>query len=168
METPGSRSHTLQATFKDGLGTRYLWEGAGGALEVLALPRHLGTIATFESLIEERVTRIAQVRQDCYAHVRDVEHDADASRLAVVSDHVPGVRLSRLLAAAEQHLLPFDVDSALCLIRQLVAAVATLHEATPDTWHGALAPERIVVTPDARLVIVDVAEKAPSLVADVG
>ncbi len=145
----------LQATFRDGLGTRYLWDGAGGPLEVLTLHPHLGALSTFESLVQERVTRLAQFRQPCYAHVRDVERDADASRLAVVSDHVPGVRLSRMLAIAEQNLLPLDVDTGLCLIRQLLSAVATLHEATPDTCHGALAPERIVITPDARLVIVE-------------
>ena len=160
MHTLAARTEPLQAmplqtTFRDGLGTRYLWDGAGGPLEVLTLHSHLGAVSSFESLIQERVARLAQFRQPCYAHVRDVEHDADASRLAVVSDYVPGVRLSRLLATAEQHFLPLDVDSALCLLRQLLSAVATLHEATPDTWHGALAPERIVITPDASLVIVE-------------
>jgi hypothetical protein len=160
MHTLGTRveplqTTPLQATFRDGLGTRYLWDGPGGPLEVLTLHPHLGAVQTFEGLVQERVTRLAQFRQPCYAHVRDVERDADASRLAVVSDQVAGVRLSRMLAIAEQNLLPLDVDSSLCLIRQLLSAVATLHEATPDTCHGALAPERIVITPDARLVLVE-------------
>jgi hypothetical protein len=160
MHTLGTRieplqTTPLQATFRDGLGTRYLWDGPGGPLEVLTLHPHLGAVQTFEALVQERVTRLAQFRQPCYAHVRDVERDSDASRLAVVSDQVAGVRLSRMLAIAEQNLLPLDVDSSLCLIRQLLSAVATLHEATPDTCHGALAPERIVITPDARLVLVE-------------
>jgi hypothetical protein len=160
MHTLGNRieplqTTPLQATFRDGLGTRYLWDGPGGPLEVLTLHPHLGAVQTFETLVQERVTRLAQFRQPCYAHVRDVERDADASRLAVVSDHVPGVRLSRMLAIAEQNLLPLDVDSSLCLIRQLLSAVTTLHEATPDTCHGALAPERIVITSDAQLVLVE-------------
>ena len=160
MHTLGTRMEPLQTTplqttFRDGLGTRYLWDGAGGPLEVLTLHPHLGTVSTFESVVQERVTRLAQFRKPCYAHVRDVERDADASRLAVVSDYVPGVRLSRMLEIAEQNLLPLDVDTGLCLIRQLLSAVATLHEATPDTYHGALAPERIVITPDACLVIVE-------------
>ncbi len=160
MHTLGNRieplqTTPLQATFRDGLGTRYLWDGPGGPLEVLTLHPHLGAVQTFETLVQERVTRLAQFRQPCYSHVRDVERDADASRLAVVSDQVAGVRLSRMLAIAEQNLLPLDVDSSLCLIRQLLSAVATLHEATPDTCHGALAPERIVITPDARLVLVE-------------
>jgi PEGA domain-containing protein len=160
MHTLGTRNELLQttplqATFRDGLGTRYLWDGPGGPLEVLTLHPHLGAVQTFEALVQERVTRLAQFRQPCYSHVRDVERDADASRLAVVSDQVAGVRLSRMLAIAEQNLLPLDVDSSLCLIRQLLSAVATLHEATPDTCHGALAPERIVITPDARLVLVE-------------
>ena len=160
MHTLGTRNEPLQttplqATFRDGLGTRYLWDGPGGPLEVLTLHPHLGAVQTFEALVQERVTRLAQFRQPCYSHVRDVERDADASRLAVVSDQVAGVRLSRMLAIAEQNLLPLDVDSSLCLIRQLLSAVATLHEATPDTCHGALSPERIVITADARLVLVE-------------
>ena len=159
MQTLGTRTEPLQmplqATFRDGLGTRYLWDGAGGPLEVLTLHPHLGAITSFESLIHERVTRLAQFREPCYVRVRDVEHDAASSRLAVVSDHVAGVRLSRMLTMAEQQLLPLDVASALCLIRQVLSAVATLHEATPDTWHGALGADRIVVTPDARVVIME-------------
>ena len=160
MQTLGTRTEPLQAMplqaiFRDGLGTRYLWEGAGGPLEVLTVNPVLGALSTSETLIHERVTRFAQFREPCYVHVRDVERDAATSRLAVVSDHVPGVRMSRMLANAEQHLLPLDVSSALCLVRQLLSAVATLHEATPDTWHGALAPERIVVMPDGRLVIME-------------
>jgi len=160
MQTLGTRTQPLQAmplqaTFKDGLGTRYLWDGAGGPLEVLTLHPFLGAIKSSEALIHERVSRLAQFREGCYVHVRDVERDAETSRLAVVSDHVPGVRLSRMLTTAEQHLLPLDVSSALCLVRQLLSALATLHEATPDTWHGALASERIVVTPDGRVVIME-------------
>ncbi len=73
----------------------------------------------------------------------------------VVSDHVPGVRLSTILAAAETHLLPVEMNAALCLLRQLVHAVAVLHDKAPDVCHGAIGPERIIVTPHARLVLVE-------------
>ena len=73
----------------------------------------------------------------------------------VVSDHVPGVRLSTILATAETHLLPVEMHAALCLLRQLVHAVAVLHDKAPDVCHGAIGPERIIVTPNARLVLVE-------------
>jgi len=73
----------------------------------------------------------------------------------VVSDHVPGVRLSTILATAETYLLPVEMHAALCLLRQLVHAVAVLHDKAPDVCHGAIGPERIIVTPNARLVLVE-------------
>jgi hypothetical protein len=73
----------------------------------------------------------------------------------VVSDHVPGVRLSKILAAAETHLIPIEMHAALCLLRQLVHAVAVLHDKAPDVCHGAIGPERIIITPTARLVLVE-------------
>ena len=139
METAGTRGQALQATFRDGLGTRRLRDGADGPLEVLTLQQPLSAIPTFEFLLRERVSRLASFRPPSFAHVHDIER-SEGSKLAVVSDYVPGVRLSRhVLAIAEQNLLPLDVDSALCLIRKLVSALALLHEAAPDACHGALA-----------------------------
>ena len=43
----------------------------------------------------------------------------------------------------------------MCLIRQLVHAVALLHENVRDASHGMVAPERLVITPHARLVVVE-------------
>jgi len=50
-----------------------------------------------------------------------------------------GVRLSRMLAIAEQNLLPLDVESALCVLRQLLVAMSELHDDAPDACHGTLA-----------------------------
>ena len=56
---------------------------------------------------------------------------------------------------AERHRLDLDINAALCLVRQLVPAIAMLHENARDVSHGALAPERIIITPLARIVITD-------------
>ena len=48
-----------------------------------------------------------------------------------------------------------NTNAAVCLIRQLVHAVALLHENVRDASHGLIAPERLVVTPHARLVAVE-------------
>jgi hypothetical protein len=80
---------------------------------------------------------------------------APTSALAIVSDHIEGTRLSDILRVAEEKELQLDINAALCLIRQLVPAVAVLHENARDVAHGLIAPERLIVTPNARLVIVE-------------
>jgi hypothetical protein len=88
--------------------------------------------------------------------VRGVERiGRGGTHLALASDHVPGTRLSVLLAAAESRLLPIETNAVLSLVRQLVHAAAALHDRAPDLCHGAIGPERIIVTPNARLVLVE-------------
>jgi hypothetical protein len=68
---------------------------------------------------------------------------------------VQGTRLSEILSFAESRVLPIETNAALCLIRQLIHALALLHQKMPDVSHGAVGPERIIVTPQARLVLVE-------------
>ncbi len=75
--------------------------------------------------------------------------------LALVGDTVEGSRLSKILEVAQAFDLDLDVNAALCLLRQIVPAVAMLHQNARDVSHGALAPERILVTPNARVVLVE-------------
>lgn len=156
METNAARVHEpRQALFKDGLGTRYRRDGSDGPLDVLVLRDTFASIPSFEFLIRERINRLAHIRSDSFARVLDLEHVPDGAKLAVVSKAVPGVRLSRMLAVAEQNLLPLDIESALYLVQQLLSAMAELHGDAPDACHGTLAAERVVVTPDGNLVIVE-------------
>jgi hypothetical protein len=156
METNAARVHEpRQALFKDGLGTRYRRDGSDGPLDVLVLRDTFASIPSFEFLIRERINRLAHIRSESFARVLDLEHVPDGAKLAVVSKAVPGVRLSRMLAVAEQNLLPLDIESALYLVQQLLSAMAELHGDAPDACHGTLAAERVVVTPDGNLVIVE-------------
>ena len=144
--------------FRDGFGERRRIAAPTGSetLDVLCLRGELTAVPSFEFSLRERVSRLAGFRHPCFAHVRTVERLSDPARtLALISNTVPGVRLSELLATAAQQNIVLGSDAALCLIRQLVTAMATLHEQAPDAPHGALGPERIVVTPNARLVIVE-------------
>jgi hypothetical protein len=154
MDPAIARTPTPSFTFEDGLGKRHQTVDAGSQpLEILTLREELTAVPSFEFALRERASRLAGFRHACYAHVRGV--DKAGSTLAVVSDRVQGLRLSQLLTVAEQQLLPVEIDAALCLIRQLVQALALLHEQVPDVCHGALALERIVVTPNARAVVVE-------------
>ena len=143
--------------FEDGLGTRYHVSGPGGeTLEVLALRDELTAVSSFEFSLRERVSALAGLAGSVFPRVRSVQRlGQESSTLAVVSDSAGGARLAEVLAVAEQQLLPLDINAALHLIRQLVHAVAALHEQMHGMSHGAIAPERIVVAPGGRLVVVE-------------
>ena len=156
METNAARAQEpRQALFKDGLGTRNRRDGSDGPLDVLVLRDTFASIPSVEFLIRERINRLAHVRSDSFARVLDLEHVPDGAKLAIVSKAVPGVRLSRMLSVAEQNLIPLDLDSALYFIQQLLGAMAELHGDAPDACHGTLAAERVVVTPEGNLVVVE-------------
>ncbi|OFW19661.1 MAG: hypothetical protein A3H97_18750 [Acidobacteria bacterium RIFCSPLOWO2_02_FULL_65_29] len=145
--------------FRDGLGARrHITDPSGkNTLELLCLRSELSTVPSFEFALRERVSRLAAFRHPQFSPARSVERSSDIeSTLALVSERVlQGVRLSDLLASAEQRRLVFDITAALCLIRQLVSAVGALHESARDVAHGAIGPERLVVTNDGQLMIVE-------------
>jgi serine/threonine protein kinase len=143
--------------FADGLGERVLAADAttGELLQVLRLRPELTAVPSFEFALRERTARLTNFRHAYYARVRRVDRLTGGGGLAIVSDHVEGTRLSDVLGVAHQRGLQLDTNAALCLIRQLVPAVSLLHENARDASHGLIAPERLVVTPHARLVIVE-------------
>ena len=141
--------------FSDGLGERIVAVDAatGDLLQILRVRPQLLAVPSFEFALRERAARLANFRHAYYARVRRV--DRHPGGLAIVSDHVEGVRLSDMLRVAEERNLQFDLNAALCLLRQLVPSVALLHENARDVAHGLIAPERLIVTPRARLVVVE-------------
>ncbi len=144
--------------FSDGLGDRVVAaDGATGELlQILRLRPVLTAVPSFEFALRERVARLANFRQTYYARVRRVDRGMGSmSSLAVVSDHLEGTRLSDILRVAQERRLQLDINAALCLVRQLVPAVAVLHENARDVAHGLIAPERLLVAPHGRLVIVE-------------
>jgi hypothetical protein len=141
--------------FSDGLGDRVVAaDGAtGDLLQILRLRPQLVAVPSFEFALRERAARLANFRHAYYARVRRI--DRHPTGLTIVSDHIEGTRLSDILRVADERRLPLDLNAALCLIRQIVPAVALLHENARDVAHGLLAPERIIVTPHARAVVVE-------------
>ncbi len=143
--------------FADGIGERVVAADAttGELLQILRLRPALTAVPSFEFALRERTARLVNFRHAYYARVRRIDRMQGNGSLAVVSDHVEGTRLSEILRVAHLRRLQLDTNAALCLIRQLVPAVALLHENARDASHGLIAPERIIVTPHARLVIVE-------------
>jgi len=141
--------------FTDGLGDRVVAVDAatGDLLQILRVRSQLLAVPSFEFALRERAARLANFRHAYYGRVRRV--DRHPSGLAIVSDHVEGVRLSEMLRVATERGLQLDLSAALCLLRQLVPSVALLHENARDVAHGLIAPERLIVTPRARLIVVE-------------
>jgi serine/threonine protein kinase len=147
--------------FVDGLGERHniLDPSGSETLEVLCVRDELAAVPSFEFALRERVSRLATFRHPSFVRVRAVERLTDRhATLAVVSEAVAGTRLSDLLTQALERRVNLDINSALCLIRQLVPAVAALHEHARDIQgfaHGAIAPERLILAPTGRLLVVE-------------
>ena len=157
-QIPMSNDRPEATLFSDGIGDRVVAaDGATGELlQILRIRQALTAVPSFEFALRERTARLANFRHAYYARVRRVDRvQVPAPGLAVVSDHVEGTRLSEILRVAQERRLQLDINAALCLIRQLVPAVALLHENARDVAHGLIAPERLIVTPHARLVIVE-------------
>lgn len=158
MSTAAARTPLLQpAVFEDGLGKRYHHRLAtsGEPVEILELRDEFCTDA-FEHALRERVAVLTAFQRTCFAQVYAIQRTTqNGSRLFVVSERVSGVRLSTVLAIAKQQRVPLEMNAILCLIRQLVTAVALLHEKMPRIAHGAIALERVVITPNGRPVVAD-------------
>ena len=162
MERAAASTFTPAAVaFVDGLGERHniLDPSGSETLEVLCVRDELAAVPSFEFALRERVSRLATFRHSSFVRVRAVERLTDRhATLAVVSDSTAGTRLSDLLVQAAERRVNLDINSALCLIRQLVPAIAALHEHARDIQgfaHAAIAPERLIVTPNGRLLVVE-------------
>jgi len=144
--------------FSDGIGDRVVSTDptTGELVQVLRINPALTAVPSFEFALRERVARLANFRHVYFARVRRVDRAPGyPTALSLVSDHIEGTRLSEILRVAEERNLHLDINAALCLIRQLVPALALLHENARDAAHGLVSPERLVVTPQGRLVIAE-------------
>lgn len=127
----------------------------GGILERLLLRPELGA---FERALRERMERAAAFEDERFAHARSIERDPTSGAVTIVSEFVPGNRLSDLLDGSavdglEEASAP-GVDVALGFLLEILPALAALHSATGFT-HGTVGPGRIVVTPAGEVVLLD-------------
>jgi hypothetical protein len=161
---PGGPSHAPAPSvaswyahgLSDGLGDRLLMfdNTPGASLELLRFRREFAEAPGFESALRGRVGRLASFDHPAFARARAVEHLEGEGGLALVSMHVEGKRLSELLV--EPHVRGgVHPAFAVWLIRQVTAALGDLDAHGGGMAHGVLTPQRIVLTPDGRLVIVE-------------
>ena len=144
--------------FEDGLGRRY--RGAApldgtNPLEILCFRHDIASVPSFEFALRERFARVSDFQHASFARIRKIDKlNDERGTVALMSDAAAGDRLSRILTDAEGARPAVDVSSALHLVRQLIAAVAALHQHT-RVAHGAIALERLCVTPRGQLVVVE-------------
>jgi hypothetical protein len=156
--TPVSLPQPTQLIFEDGLGERRYATGAvGEPLEILKLSAALSSVSSFDFALRERTARLAGFRHESYGRVRTIEVDRRTSALLVTSDYVAGIRVSTLLTEAQKRGLTLEFNAVRHLVRQLATAAAALHLAAPDVGNGAIAPQRLILTPAGRLIIVEYA-----------
>jgi hypothetical protein len=139
--------------FKDGLGERVLVfdRTSGDPVEHLHVRPEL---RAFEAALTAQAEKAAALEDDRFVRVRSVNRDPDTGHLVLATNYVAGQRLSEILEAAQEHEIVPDLDAALFVVRQLLPALSTLHE-TAGICHGALAPDRIIVTPDGQIVVAE-------------
>ncbi len=144
--------------FSDRLGDRLLlFDNTGAApLELLRLAERVTGSPDFEPALRARVDQLKPFRHPAFARVRGVSVLSEpVPQLALVSEHIPGERLSNILRAAQNAGFRPDPSTGVWLVRQLLSALGALHEMGTGIAHGTLSPDRIVVTPAGDLVVTE-------------
>lgn len=142
--------------FVDGLGARQLVrdETTGALHEHLILDHELVETPGFLVALGERVARLGAFRNACYARIGHIEALPDGGA-ALVSEFTYGWRLAQVLSHAEAGGVAIAPPAVFGLVRQLLPAVALLSQHAREVAHGALSPERLIITPHGRLVVTE-------------
>jgi hypothetical protein len=136
--------------FSDWLGDRFIDFDLESAtsLERLQFRREFSDSAVFEAELCERVEQLHALQHPSLSKVRSVVR-VPGKGLVLESEHTAGRRLSELL--------PDELGStlALDLVRQLTPVLVALKTAGDRVAHCAIGAERVVVTREGRLVLVE-------------
>jgi hypothetical protein len=136
--------------FSDWLGDRFIDFDLESAtsLERLQFRREFSDSAVFEAELCERVEQLHALQHPSLSKIRSVVR-VPSKGLVLESEHTAGRRLSELL--------PEELGStlALDLVRQLTPVLVALKNAGERVSHCAIGAERVVVTREGRLVLVE-------------
>ena len=135
----------------DGLGDRLLMfdNSSAPSLELLRFRPDLADLAGFEAALREQVRRLDQFRDPAFARIRAVQRLEPDDDLALISNCTPGKRLSEVLHRAR------GAAFAAAVIHQLGPALLLFQQHGSGIAHGALSPDRIIVSPDGQFTIVE-------------
>jgi hypothetical protein len=146
----GNRLTTWYAPgHSDGLGDRLLMfdNTTAPSWELLRFNPALARDPRFATTLRHRLETLSTFRHPAFPVVRSIKEFGQDEGLAVVSTYVSGLRLSDALKR------PRSAEFAVHLLRQLMPALAALHEHSERVVHGAVTLERIVLTSEGKLTI---------------
>ncbi len=110
-------------------------------------------LSAFGRSLRDRLDRLAAIDDERIAKPRSIERAGDGT-LIVLSEYVPGTRLSDLIdETARQGSVP-GVDVALGFLLDILPALCGLH-AGAGFAHGGLSAGRTVLTPAGQVVMLD-------------
>ena len=139
----------------DGVGDRLLmFDNSGNtSLELLRFRHELAAVRGFEEALVERIVQLEDFAHPAFPEIRAVEH-LEGGDLALVSTFTAGKRLAEIFRSQRAKGGVHPAFGA-WLVRDLTTALAELQRRGDDIAHSGLTPERIVITPDGRLMIVE-------------
>jgi len=146
----GNRLTTWYAPgHSDRLGDRLLMfdNTTAPSWELLRFNPALARDPRFATTLRHRLETLSTFHHPAFPVVRSIKEFGQDEGLAVVSTYVSGLRLSDALKK------PRSVEFAVHLLRQLMPALAALHEYSEGVVHGAVTLDRIVLTSDGKLTI---------------
>jgi len=143
--------------FRDRLGDRIIVPQQSGALlEFLQFCDAFAAAPFFAQALKDRVSQLSSFRHSSYCRVRRLQNVTEGEgRPSLVSAHVAGRRLAEVLDLAARTELKPSTAGVLAVTRQLMASVALLHDFAPYGFHGALGPERLILSAEGRLVVTE-------------
>ena len=139
----------------DGFGDRLLMfdNTDSEAMEILRFHSDLVDTRGFEQVLHERVRRLSRLTQAAFPVIRAIERFETDGSLVLVSNYVPGKRLSALLTEARLGK-GFHPAFVTWVVSQVIQPLAVL-QSEHDAAHGALTADRVVLTTDGRVRIVE-------------
>ena len=143
--------------FCDRLGERVIVPQASGALlEHLYFWAARAQVPVLATALNGRVALPATFPPSPYCRVRRFKGVAARDgRPAFVSAHIAGRRAAEMLDVAARSTLQPTTAGVLAVTRQMMASVALLHDFAPDGYHGALGPDRLILSAEGRVVIAE-------------
>jgi len=139
----------------DGIGDRlFMFDNSGTpSLELLRFRPEFGSASGFEDALRERVAALHAFDHPAFSQVRAVER-LDSGDLVLVSTFTTGKRVSEIFRSG--HGRPgVHPAFAAWFIRESVSAIAALQRQLDDMAHAALTPDRVILAPNGRVVIVE-------------
>ena len=153
-------SGNVRPGFEDGLGRRYRPAArldSDAPLEILCFRHEITDVPAFEFALRERVARFSDLQHPSFTRIRKVDRlNDDHGTVVLMSDGAAGIRLIDVLSEVERSGRVLDLNAALSVVRQLISAISALHRHA-RVAHGAIAAERLYLTPRGRVLLVEYA-----------